>query len=82
MPTYEYECRRCGYSFEHFHSISEAGPGNCPVCGGPVKQIITGGTGFIFRGGTPPGKACGYEHTGETCCGRGEPCDKRHCHDR
>lgn len=82
MPTYEYECKKCGYSFESFHSVKEAGPGSCPICGGPVKQVITGGTGFIFKGGGPSREACHYERTGERCCGGNEPCGERHCHNR
>ncbi|HOU60936.1 MAG TPA: zinc ribbon domain-containing protein [Rectinema sp.] len=50
MPTYEYECRECGYSFESFQSINDAPLETCPLCGGAVKRLIFGGSGIIFKG--------------------------------
>ncbi|HUX36807.1 MAG TPA: FmdB family zinc ribbon protein [Rectinemataceae bacterium] len=50
MPTYEYECRSCSHSFEAFQSMSEAPLSSCPECGGPVRRLIGGGTGIIFKG--------------------------------
>ena len=50
MPTYEYECRSCSHSFEAFQGMSEAPLSSCPECGGPVRRLIGGGTGIIFKG--------------------------------
>jgi len=50
MPTYEYECRVCSYTFEAFQSINDDPIKTCPLCGGEVKRLIGGGTGVIFKG--------------------------------
>jgi len=50
MPTYQYRCENCHHEFEAFQTISEPPVENCPVCGGKVKRIISGGAGFIFKG--------------------------------
>ena len=50
MPTYEYECRSCSHSFEAFQSMAEDPLSSCPECGGPVRRLIGGGTGIIFKG--------------------------------
>ena len=50
MPTYEYECTKCGHTFEAFQTISEKPLSRCPECRGSVKRIIHGGLGVIFKG--------------------------------
>jgi putative FmdB family regulatory protein len=50
MPTYEYECKSCGHSFEAFQSMSEPPLKDCPQCGKEVRRLIHGGTGVIFKG--------------------------------
>jgi putative FmdB family regulatory protein len=50
MPTYEYECEKCGGSFERFQPITAKPLKKCPVCGGRVKRKIGAGAGVIFRG--------------------------------
>ncbi|HRY72489.1 MAG TPA: zinc ribbon domain-containing protein [Spirochaetia bacterium] len=50
MPTYEYECKSCGKTFEAFQSMSEAPLSSCPTCGKSVRRLIGGGTGIIFKG--------------------------------
>ncbi|MDR0586017.1 MAG: zinc ribbon domain-containing protein [Treponema sp.] len=50
MPTYEYECKSCGHSFEAFQSMSDAPLRDCPQCGKEVRRLINGGTGVIFKG--------------------------------
>ncbi|MEO0651475.1 MAG: zinc ribbon domain-containing protein [Planctomycetota bacterium] len=51
MPTYLYQCSRCGHEVEYFQSMSEGPKKKCPACGelGLVRQIGTG-AGFIFKG--------------------------------
>jgi putative FmdB family regulatory protein len=50
MPTYEYECKSCGYNFEVFQSMSEEPLKICAKCGKEVRRLILGGAGVIFKG--------------------------------
>jgi putative FmdB family regulatory protein len=50
MPTYEYECKDCGHTFEAFQSMSDAPLKICPECGKEVRRLINGGSGIIFKG--------------------------------
>jgi putative FmdB family regulatory protein len=52
MPTYEYECPKCGNIFEEFQSISAPPVANCPKegCGAEAKRRFSPGGGFIFKG--------------------------------
>ena len=49
MPTYEYECKKCG-PFEQFQPITAKPLRTCPTCKGRVKRLIGAGGGFIFKG--------------------------------
>ncbi len=51
MPSYDYECKSCGHSFEEFQSMSEAPLLKCPSCGKrSLRRLIGGGMGIIFKG--------------------------------
>jgi len=50
MPTYEYECRSCGYTFEKFQSINADPCKTCPKCGKKVRRLIGMGSAVIFKG--------------------------------
>jgi len=50
MPTYEYECNRCGHSFEKFQSMLDKPLKKCPECGGRVRRLFGTGAGIIFKG--------------------------------
>jgi putative FmdB family regulatory protein len=50
MPTYEYECQRCGHVFERFQRMTEEPLKRCPQCRGKVKRLIGPGAGIIFKG--------------------------------
>ena len=52
MPTYEYECKKCGHEFEAFQSISAAPLKSCPKkdCRGRVRRLISAGAGLLFKG--------------------------------
>jgi len=50
MPTYEYRCQECGYTFSKMQAINAEREKVCPRCGGHLKRLISGGTGFIFKG--------------------------------
>ena len=51
MPTYEYECKKCGHNFEVFQSMKDEPLKTCPECGMELRRLINGGTGVIFKGG-------------------------------
>jgi putative FmdB family regulatory protein len=50
MPTYEYQCKKCGYEFEEFQSMTEQPVRRCPRCKGKVQRLIGSGAGIIFKG--------------------------------
>jgi putative FmdB family regulatory protein len=50
MPTYEYECTKCGHTFEEFQAITDKPRTRCPECRGRVQKLISGGLGVVFRG--------------------------------
>jgi putative FmdB family regulatory protein len=52
MPTYEYECEKCGKTFEMFQSITAEPVKTCidETCKGPVHRLLSGGAGFLFKG--------------------------------
>ncbi len=50
MPTYDYQCDDCGYTFEEFQSITAEPLTNCPKCQGHVRRLIGAGNGFLFKG--------------------------------
>ncbi len=50
MPTYDYECTKCGHRFELFQSMTEKPKKRCPECGGALRRLIGPGAGMIFKG--------------------------------
>lgn len=50
MPTYEYECTRCGHRFEKFQNIKARPLQRCPQCRGKIRRLIGTGAGVIFKG--------------------------------
>ena len=50
MPTYEYECTRCGLVFEEFKPLSAPRRERCPECRGKVERLVSGGMGILFKG--------------------------------
>lgn len=57
MPTYEYECKKCGHQFEAYQSITAEALKRCPkeecpegTGRGTVKRLIGGGGGLLFKG--------------------------------
>jgi len=56
MPTYEYECKKCGKKFDIFQNITEDPIKSCPKCKGKVNRLIGSGSGIIFKGS-------GFYHT-------------------
>jgi len=85
MPTYEYECQKCGQCFEKFQNIKDEPISECPECGGPVRRLLGKGAAVIFRGTgfyctdyKNSGTRCGRE---KPCCGRDTSCDNPPCND-
>ena len=58
MPTYEYQCEKCGKTFEFFQSMKDEPLTICPQEGcqqktwgkGTVKRLLGTGAGLIFKG--------------------------------
>jgi putative FmdB family regulatory protein len=50
VPTYDYQCRKCGSITEVVHSMLEDGPTECERCGGQLRRVFHP-TGIIFKGG-------------------------------
>ena len=51
MPTYDYECAKCGHTFDAFQNMSDEPLKKCPECGQKgLKRLIGGGLGVIFKG--------------------------------
>lgn len=50
MPTYDYQCSRCGHRFEELQSMTDPHLEVCPECGGPLKRLIGAGAGLLFKG--------------------------------
>jgi len=52
MPTYEYQCTKCGVVFDEFQSITAEPLTDCPKCQKKktLKRLIGGGAGIIFKG--------------------------------
>lgn len=50
MPTYDYECTHCGYTFEVFQRMNETILKKCPKCKKNLKRLIGAGSGVIFKG--------------------------------
>jgi putative FmdB family regulatory protein len=52
MPNYDYQCDKCGKTFEVFQSMTAKRLTKCPdkKCGGKVKRLLGTGAGLIFKG--------------------------------
>lgn len=85
MPTYEYECSKCGLHFEKQQSMNDEPLSVCPKCQGDVKRQISGGSGFIMKSTgisrRDQTKGCSLEETGKTCCGASQRCGQSPCGD-
>ncbi len=50
MPTYDYECKKCGFRFEKFQPITAPPEEKCLECGGELRRLIGAGAAVIFKG--------------------------------
>jgi putative FmdB family regulatory protein len=49
MPIYDYACQACGYQVEVTHGVHDAGPSQCPVCGGAMRKLLSR-PAIVFKG--------------------------------
>ena len=51
MPTYDYRCTSCNYTWEVFQSIKDKKITTCPKCQKETaERLISKGNGVIFKG--------------------------------
>ena len=51
MPSYNYECSKCGHTLQEFQSMSEKPVVACPKCKKKsLVRLISGGSGILFKG--------------------------------
>ena len=70
MPTYEYECQKCGHRFEQFQNMKDKPLKTCPTCGGSVRRLLGTGAALVFKkalASTAPIYPC-KEELKEVCC--------------
>ena len=69
MPTYEYQCTRCGHQFEVVHRVGETVE-RCERCGAPVRRVFSP-PALIFKG--PGFHVTDYRKTPAAPEGDGKP---------
>lgn len=80
MPTYEYECSKCGHVFEKYQTIMAKPVRTCPECKGKVKRLLGAGAAILVGGTAPSACApggCPVPRGGAPCCGANSPCIPR-----
>lgn len=50
MPTYEYQCGKCGETLEIFQKITDPPRKRCPKCRGALRRKLGTGAGVLFKG--------------------------------
>ena len=51
MPTYDYHCRNCDHTFEHFQSITDKTLRRGPNCSKrALRRLIGAGSALLFKG--------------------------------
>jgi putative FmdB family regulatory protein len=48
MPMYDFECTKCGHTFEEVIPIS-AEPPACPSCGAPTQKMVSAVFGKVKK---------------------------------
>jgi putative FmdB family regulatory protein len=41
MPIHEYTCEKCHKRFEKLQKVSDKPCTKCPICGGPLRKLIS-----------------------------------------
>ena len=55
MPTYDYECVKCGHVFEALHSMNSPAP-PCPACGSKKPRRLISAVAFRTAGDPTAGR--------------------------
>jgi len=75
MPTYEFHCKDCGYTFDFFSTVAEKERRErertitCEQCGSDKVEQLFGGVSILT--GTQVRQKTG---DGSSCCGGGDCC--------
>jgi len=74
MPTYDYECKKCGHEFEAQQKMSDKLLDKCPKCSGSLRRLIGKGSGIIFKGSgfyetDYKRKSCEKKYSSDNCKG-------------
>ena len=75
MPTYAYRCPSCDNEFDEFQKMTDPPHARCPRCGESAQRVITGGAGFLLKGGGFYGtdyRSEGYKKAAKAESGVGE----------
>jgi putative FmdB family regulatory protein len=51
MPTYDYQCQKCGFEFEREQRITEDPIKTCPECKSRKAKRLLSASNFILKGG-------------------------------
>ena len=68
MPTYDYQCQKCGFEFEREQRITDDALTKCQVCKAKAKRLISSAN-FILKGGGWYADGYGSSGTGSTSSG-------------
>ena len=49
MPTYQYQCTKCGEGLEAVQKFTDDALTDCPACGGRLKKVFSA-VGIVFKG--------------------------------
>jgi len=49
MPLYDYECTKCGHTFEVEHGIADTKARRCPKCRAKANKLFSA-VGIVFKG--------------------------------
>jgi len=50
MPTYDYKCKNCNDTFEHFQKMTDDPLKVCNKCGNDLTRLIGTGLSPVFKG--------------------------------
>lgn len=50
MPTYTYQCEKCGIRFDQYQKFSDDPLIVCPECGEPALRKVYQPVGIVFKG--------------------------------
>ena len=66
MPTYDYQCQKCGHEFERVQRITEDPIKTCPECKSKKAKRLLSAPNFILKGGGWYADGYGNSNSGGT----------------